>query len=176
MNITIRAATIEDVPGMAFVRVTTWQKAYADIVPAEFLKNLSIERNIEGWRKSLFLQPDPQDVCFVAENETGQVIGFAIGGVERDGDPIYHAEIYALYILPEYHRLGIGRRLVKRSVEALQQKGFSSLIIWALTENPNVKFYESLGGRPLRRKEQEIGGKVLPETGFVWDDLEPLLR
>lgn len=176
MNITIRTATIEDVPGMAAVRVVTWQKAYAGIVPAEYLNQLSIERSIEGWRKNLFLQPDPNDVCFVAENENGQIIGFAIGGAERDGDPVYRAEIFAIYILTEYHHLGIGRLLVKHSVKALQQKGFNNLIIWALTANPNVKFYESLGGRPLRRKEQEIGGKVLPETGFVWDSLEPLLR
>lgn len=176
MNVTIRPAAIEDVPGMAAVRVITWQKAYAGIVPAEYLNQLSIERNIEGWRKSLFLQPDPNDVCFVAENETGQIIGFAIGGAERDGDPVYHAEIFAIYILPEYHRQGVGRRLVKCSVEALQQKGFSNLLIWALSANPNVKFYENLGGRPMRRKEQEIGGKVLPETGFAWDDFELLLR
>ena len=173
--IIIRPATIDDVPGMATVRVTTWKQAYAGIVPADFLNNLSIERNIEGWRKNLFLQPDPNDVRFVAERDTGQIVGFAIGGAERDGDPEYHAEIYAIYILPEYHRQGIGRQLIQNSVAALKDKGFSNLIIWALTENPNVEFYITLGGKPLRHKQQEIGGKILPETGFVWDTLDILL-
>lgn len=175
MTITIRPAMIEDVPGMAQVRVTTWRQAYAGIVPDEFLNNLSVERSIEAWRKNLFLQPTPGDFSLVALDDSGQVVGFAIGGAERDGDPLYRGEIYALYILPECQHQGIGRRLVQAGAAALQRQGFTSLLIWALSQNPNLGFYLRLGGHPLRTKQQEIGGKVLEETAFAWDDLSVLL-
>ena len=175
-SINIRPARIEDVEAIAAVRVTTWQHAYAGIVPDDYLANLSPERNIQGWRQNLFITPDPDDVCFVAETDAHQVIGFLIGGRDRDADMLYTAEIFAIYILPTYHHRGIGRQLCQAAVQALRQKGFNSLIIWALAENPYRHFYEKLGGTPVRQKQIEIGGKLLEETGFGWLDSSVILE
>ncbi|NJK75848.1 MAG: GNAT family N-acetyltransferase, partial [Microcoleus sp. SU_5_6] len=39
----VRAATIDDTPAIARVNADTWRTAYRNIIPADFLANLSYE-------------------------------------------------------------------------------------------------------------------------------------
>jgi ribosomal protein S18 acetylase RimI-like enzyme len=48
----------------------------------------------------------------VAENQQKEIVGITICGPEQNQDSIYHAEIYVLYVLPQYPNQGIGRKLV----------------------------------------------------------------
>ncbi|HPH95732.1 MAG TPA: GNAT family N-acetyltransferase [Anaerolineaceae bacterium] len=170
----VREGTFEDIPAAATVRVKTWQAAYRGIVPDEFLDNLSIERNIARWQAN-FSVKDHFSLFYVGENDAGEVVGFALGGAERDGDPEYHGEIGALYIFPEYQGKGLGRMLVQAFAAALVDEGFTDMLIWVLTDNhPSRRFYEAMGGQAVRQKEQEIGGKPLQETGYGWKDILPL--
>jgi ribosomal protein S18 acetylase RimI-like enzyme len=55
-----------------------------------------------------------ETVVFVAENLDRNIVGFVAGGAERSGRfPGVSAELYAIYLLPEVRRRGIGTRLVK---------------------------------------------------------------
>ena len=49
---------------------------------------------------------------YVAENEAGQIVGFADGGPERARDMTFKGELYAIYILNDYQRQGVGRHLI----------------------------------------------------------------
>jgi Acetyltransferase (GNAT) family. len=49
---------------------------------------------------------------YVAENKSGKIVGFAAGGRERMGKYMYQGELFAIYILEEYQRQGIGRQLL----------------------------------------------------------------
>ncbi len=44
----------------------------------------------------------------VVEAERGRIVGFAVGGPERSGNPVYKGELYAIYIIEEYQQQGIG--------------------------------------------------------------------
>lgn len=53
----------------------------------------------------------------------------------------------------------------------LASRGFNSLVIWVLKDNPACRFYERLGGRRMAEKVVEIGGKELTDVANVWPDL-----
>ena len=60
------------------------------------------------------------------------VVGFADGGPERGGDPVYCGELYAISILDTYQRQGIGRCLTQAVAERLLRAGFRSMLLWVL--------------------------------------------
>ena len=87
----VRAATQNDVLGMAKVRVDTWKAAYNGIIPDDFLESMSYQTVAERWRDT-------------------------------------------------YRR-----------------------------------FNESLGGKVVREKTQEIGGKLIKDIGYGWEGIDALL-
>lgn len=95
----VREATHNDIPAIAKVHVDTWQTTYRGIVPDEHLANLSYERQANGWYDILNHAPENGYFTYVAEDESGEIVGFASGGEERTGDPIYKGELMAIYIL-----------------------------------------------------------------------------
>jgi len=170
----IRPAVIEDAEAVARVHVASWRTTYAGIVPDEFLAALSYERRAEVWRNSLSSQS--QAYLVVAEQDR-KVIGFAVGGPNREteANAAYEAELYAIYLLASKQKRGIGRALMKAVAQELVRRGFNSLMVWVLTENPARKFYQTLGGEYMREKDIEIGGKTLKETAYGWKDLRRLI-
>jgi ribosomal protein S18 acetylase RimI-like enzyme len=173
----IREAKQDDMLGMATVRVETWRATYRGILPDDFLDHLSHHNLAERWKK-IFWEPsrDPGVGLFVAENEHRQIIGIAICGLEQDKDPVYRGEIYVLYVLPAYQNQGIGTALVIACVQHLiQGLGAKTMLIWVIAENPYRRFYESLGGRPVREKTREIAGKMILEAGYGWEEIDQLL-
>src|SRR6185369_9238460 len=111
-TITIRRAEPADAQAIASVQTASWRITYAGLVPADFLANMDVGRRAAAWHTGL--TDSTRRYCyFVAEDAEGQVVGFASGGPERDGDPIYKGELSAIYILDAYHKQGIGRKLVQ---------------------------------------------------------------
>ena len=113
---------------------------------------------------------------YVAEDEDAQIIGFASGGPEREADPLYDGELYAIYLLQQNQRRGIGRQLTLTIAKHLQQQGFSAMKVWLLAGNPARNFYEALGGQDAGRKEITISGVTLSEVAFGWPDIAAFLR
>ena len=172
----IREAKRSDVEGMVKVRVDTWKAAYKGIVPDEFLENLSYQHISERWKKAFWENRTPGVEVFVAENEQKEIVGIAICGPELSQDPICHGEIYALYVLPQNQNQGIGRELVATCVQYLvQQLEVKTMLIWVIAENPYRKFYETLGGKMVREKIKEIGGKEILEVAYGWEDIHSLV-
>ena len=112
---------------------------------------------------------------FVAETEGGDVVGFAAGGPEREGDRTYGGELYAIYLLQEHQTRGLGRHLVSAVARRLLDDGFSSMLVWVLEDNRRAcRFYESLGGKRVGRKTIVIGGADLTEVSYGWEDIAAL--
>ncbi len=176
--IQIREARSEDARGIAEVHVASWRTTYRGIVPDEHLARLSVEQRAQRWMETLALGIE---IVYVAEDETdvgeGRIVGFASGGAERDGEaPDYDGELYAVYILQEYHGQGIGQRLVRAVAERLAASGFNAMLVWVLATNPSRGFYERLGGQFVGEKAIEIGGVSLSEVAYGWRDIRALLE
>ncbi|EPZ52572.1 hypothetical protein N007_20490 [Alicyclobacillus acidoterrestris ATCC 49025] len=111
---------------------------------------------------------------FVAVNDEGQIVGFADGGRERSGDPSYDGELYAIYLLKEHQRKGIGKLLFHHVVSHLASNHFYAMLIWVLYDNPSRYFYESMGGQLIREQSIEIGEQQLRESAYGWRNLMSL--
>ena len=171
----IRTATADDASGIACVHVDTWRTAYRGILPADFLDALSYEARTQRWRDKL-AQGGPQQFTLVAEDDGGEVVGFAGGGPERDGMPGYDGEIYAVYVLTQQQRRGIGRQLMAVSARHLMDQGFGAAMLWALEANGRARaFYEALGGQLIGRKTKDIADTPQIEVAYGWSDLALLV-
>ena len=171
MTITIRLAGLEDAPGIAKVHVDSWRTTYKGLIDDEFLAGLSYERRTQVWTQSL---ADPQIASFlyVAETDTGEIVGFVSAGPEHEGDPNYRGELYAIYLLQQAQGQGLGQKLMETAMHELYERGFSSMLLWVLKDNlPSRKFYEAVGGEYLREKPIEIGSQILVEVAYGWKDL-----
>jgi GNAT superfamily N-acetyltransferase len=169
-SILLRLASSADAAGLAQVHIHTWRTAYQGILQAEILASLSVASSQQRWLERLE-KPEPRSFVWLVEID-GQVAGFASGGPERDGDPNYRGEVYALYLLQEYQRRGLGRKLVAASAHSLLENGMTTMLIWVLRDNPACRFYEAIGGKYLRERDVDIRGQNLPEVAYGWDDLK----
>jgi ribosomal protein S18 acetylase RimI-like enzyme len=184
-RITIRPAALGDEEGLAYVHVRSWQTAYRDILPDQFLEGLSVPAHVERWRERI-ANPGEGEFSIVAEaigaDRQRAVIGFAGGGPERDGfadvnGARYDGEIYAIYLLAEWRSRGIGHQLMAPAAQALIGHGFRSVVIWVLKENANARhFYEALGGLLVGEKPITIGQTELLEVAYGWSDARRLLE
>jgi L-amino acid N-acyltransferase YncA len=166
----IRPAQIEDASAIAHVHVDTWRTTYTGIVPDKHLSDLSYDRAQANWLGYLS-NPESETHAFVAEDERGQVVAFASGGPLREQLGNYDGELYVLYVLRSFQGIGYGKLLVSQVAHDLISRGYHSLVVWVLKENPACRFYERLGGRQVAEKVIEIGGKELTDVAYVWSDL-----
>lgn len=167
-----RNATPDDSKSIAHVQVSTWRSTYKEIVPGSFLENLSIKERENRWTKMV---EDPGYLIYVAEDKKDGIVGFISGGKEREDHPFYTGEVYAIYILAAYQRQGIGKALLLPLLQKLRAHGHSSLLIWALRDNPSRPFYEAIGGIPVAEQTLTLAGEDLIEIAYGWKDLSKLL-
>jgi len=171
----LREARLDDASAIARVHVDTWLSTYRGIVPEEYLAKLSYKQRERSWVQMLSKASENNHFIYVVEGGAGQIIGFADGGLERTGDPVYKGELYAIYILDAYQRQGIGRILIRAVVNRLFQSGLDSMLVWVLADNPACRFYEALGGHKVYEQQIEIGGTKLNEFAYAWTDTQVLI-
>jgi len=169
---TVRPAREEDIPSVARVHVQSWRTTYRGIVPDAFLNGLSCQKKEEGHRRHL---AEPDAIYFVAELPRDGIVGFLMGGRERSGNVQFPGELYAIYVLDQHHRQGIGSALVGQWAASLRRAAVNSALVWVLADNkPAIAFYQRLGGRQLDERMIEIGGASMKELAFGWEDLSTL--
>ncbi|WP_293130990.1 GNAT family N-acetyltransferase [Microcoleus sp. bin38.metabat.b11b12b14.051] len=172
----VREANIADAPAIAVVNVDTWRTAYRKIVPADYLANISYEKRESNWQEILSNVKNTGDFVCVAENDSGQIVGFAAGGCERTGKYVYQGELFAIYILEAYQRQGIGRKLVRAVATKLAAASLNSLMVWVLGDNSACRFYEFLGGKKVEEQQTRRAGTALKEIAYGWADIAVLAK
>ena len=138
MDVTVKKMETEDeILGKAFVHWKTWHAAYAGMVSADYLDRLTLPKCEE-------LAHRWTDGLLVAKID-GRVVGF-IGVGTRDDAPDV-GEVFALYVLPEYHGTGVAQRLMAAGLEALD--GYREVCLWVLRDNARaIRFYQKCGFAP----------------------------
>lgn len=146
-EIAIRPATAADADGIAAVHVGTWRVAYRDLLPADLLAGLSVERRASWWR-SLLDRPE-HDGTFVAQR-ADRILGFVDAGPSRDSEADGRTgEVNAIYVSPELTGQGIGTRLMDAALAWLRGRGFANATLWVLEGNAAGRaFYERRGWEP----------------------------
>lgn len=133
---------------IAEIHVHSWQRAYADILPAGFLASMNLERRIAMWRQIIEGRVAASQV-YVADVDD-KIAGFVSVGVYRpdegaDAEPGV-GEVYAVYVDPDRWSGGIGRALMETAVGHLTDLGFDEIRLWVFEANPRARrFYERCG-------------------------------
>jgi ribosomal protein S18 acetylase RimI-like enzyme len=167
------AATPDHCRAVAEVHVASWQAAYADILPAEFLAGLSVSKREASWRQVL---AEARSELLLARRDEA-VLGFASFGPSRDQPA--RGEVWAIYVHPDAWSAGVGRRLLEATRERLVAAGHDSMSLWVLAGNARaIRFYAAAGFaiEPGSEKEFELGGARVREVRMVAGLAELSLR
>jgi ribosomal protein S18 acetylase RimI-like enzyme len=168
---TIRSALPADARAIAELHVLSWQQAYCELLPLDFLAALSVERREAMWTESL-ARGVPS--LLVAE-ANDRIVGFSAFGPCRDsGAELADHELWAIYLASSHWSTGLGRELWLRSREAMVARGAGTISLGVLAGNQRaIRFYSAAGFRPAAAGTRtfELGGVQLEEIRYVLRDL-----
>lgn len=136
---TIKVMESEDeINGKAYVHYKSWHETYTNLVDSEYMKGITLEKCekiANKWRENILVAKDGD-----------KVIGFVSYGAYRDNTLCDHGEVYAIYVLKEYHGLKVGYSLMNAALNKLAD--YKKIAIWVLKDNSKaIRFYERYGFR-----------------------------
>ena len=119
----VRKMIAADAKDMAKLHIATWRATYNNIMPSEFLANLSVEKMSRNLEKIIvsedimaYIVEDTGDQCL---NSGYSIIGDIIVGKVRDDELGYNQEIFALNVLPPHQKQGLGKLLLNTMLKNL---------------------------------------------------------
>lgn len=165
-EIIIRKARPEDALGIAIVHMYTWKTTYTGFMPEDLLDSMvmNIPQRAEQWKTDI----ENGKTCFVAET-MDTVIGFVSCGPARGSDAHGTGETLGFYILKPFQRHGIGRRLLRKCMDALREQGCTRMVVNCLRGNPALSFYQAMGGRITGQRQDAIPGGCITEDVLEFD-------
>jgi GNAT superfamily N-acetyltransferase len=170
-----RLATPADAGGIARVMTITQRQAYAGIYPAHLLENQASDR-MSGHYAARVEQILQEGGCFfVAETFEDKVVGFASGGLNRDGPSGYEAELYNIFVLPDFQGQRIGVGLFLQVIRFLQAEPFTSLSLWTIRGTQAGGWYTHLQGQFVATRSETVAGTEITLDCYGWPSLEQLV-
>ena len=159
----IRWSSAADADGLADLHGAAWRYAYAGIIPGMTLERMIARRGRLWWRRM-----HERGFHALVVDSMGSVAGYATLGRGRASAP-HTGEIYELYVRPEHHGCGVGRRLFAGARRELASHGLDRLVVWALADNTVAcRFYDAMGGALSGHAEDRFCGVPLAKVGFSW--------
>jgi GNAT superfamily N-acetyltransferase len=159
-SVTMREAVPADISALARLHVLTWNATYAPLL----LNGPGVGVRERQWTEA-FAAYDGSWFCYVLQRPDGELVGFAKG--RRSDNPSYGGELNKIYLLAEYQRLGLGRRLVAQVARRFLDEGVHSMWLSGDARNPSSRAWLALGAHHLDDKTD--GGN------FGWHDLPALI-
>ncbi|MEM7693885.1 MAG: GNAT family N-acetyltransferase [Pseudomonadota bacterium] len=160
--IAIRTAKPSDADDIADVHDAAWRFAYRGVLPGAELERMIAKRGPQWWARAV-----ARRVPIVVLEAGGQVRGYVTYGASRMRALPYRAEIYELYIQPEYTGIGFGRRMFRTVQERLSRRGHEELVVWCLADNSDAcAFYERLGGKVVASANEPFETAEVAKLAF----------
>ena len=142
-NITYRTATIEDCYEIAKLKGEVWNTTYRGIYSDDALDNYDVERNKQTFEK---IVGSPKIFLYVA-TITEKIVGFISFGEPYRPFRQYKQDIGLFYILKEYQRMGIGKKLFSIAKDTIKNNGYDEFFVSVNKYNKNaIDFYIAMGG------------------------------
>lgn len=165
----IRKALPSDAKAIARVHISSWQDAYRELMPAQYLNSLeaTLAQRESFWLRSL---ESGESNVWVAEADK-HVVGWISVGAGRDEEAAgaNTGEVMAIYVSARYWQTGAGLALWKAGLQSLRAHGFQGLTLWVLSRNERaVRFYRRAGCVEDTGTERTLqrGGVILEEVRY----------
>lgn len=166
ISLVIRKATIDDGESITLVHIKGWQESFKGIIQQKTLDTLSYEKRF-ALRQSVL--SDSSIACIVAEVDS-HVVGFCdVGPARTEPDSDFKGEVYALYVLAAYQRMGIGLALWNQGVSYLHEHRLIPFMVWTLEKNQKARaFYEKQSGVVCGTKLVTIDHELYDEVQYCF--------
>jgi ribosomal protein S18 acetylase RimI-like enzyme len=166
----VRDATANDLERVTEIKVRNWADTYGSILePAVLGPFLDLDAQLVELREK-FSQPGT--LLLIAEDGSGEMIGFAITYLDDDPEPW----LESLHVLRELRGSGLGTLLMRRTAERLIARGYSSMRLGVISGNVAAsRFYERLGGTMIGLEPVSWAQGVTHEV-YRWADLASLAQ
>ena len=162
-DLVLREAIIADLHQLAELHVRTFNETHV----GPFGSGPTFATREWQWREKL-LEADATHFVLVLETPSRQLVGFIWCHPTND-DPVWAARLNKIYLLREYQRRGLGKRMVAAAVDRLLAHDLRSMALFTEVDNePACSFYDQLGGE---RQLTELGKF---EGMYGWPDLQKL--
>jgi L-amino acid N-acyltransferase YncA len=153
-----RAATTADVPAVAHLHVTTFVETHGGPGPTFAVRE-------QQWHEAFARRSDDW-FCVVIARPDGELVGFAKGAPHHD-IPGYSGELNKIYILRQYHRLGLGKRLLGEVSRRFLARDHLNALVRRRRESFK-RFLRADGAERLFAADGDFHG------GYGWRDIRPL--
>jgi len=177
-GLAIRESTIDDADEIAHVNALTWGDSYSGVVSDTILEKVDWTAR-RKWQQEIYASGKKKSFVATIDDE---IVGYCntgpmhtpgeIPGVSNSdfkGNEKEWGEIYSIYVLKSYHRLGIGKMLFEKAKQALTELGYKQFQTYALRNNiPAVTFYSSIGGIKVVTRDWTHMGETYKEVGMAF--------
>lgn len=139
----------EEINGMGLVLCQGWHETYTGLVDRDFLNQITVEKGVN--------RAEAQKEHALISIMGDRVIGLVSFGPYRNEDAQDDSkvgEIYAIYVLAQFHGKKVGYQLMNAALDRMS--GYDKIVLWVLQGNEKaIRFYERYGFQ-LDGKEKQI--------------------
>ena len=139
-TLSIKLASIEDIPAIVKIAYDTWFVTYQDVISQAQIEYMFGEMYTP---ESIYKQRDFYKHAFLILYQAEMPIGFASYG--KLEEPINTYKLHKLYLLPIEQNKGFGRMLLNEVEKQVADLGADHLHLNVNRKNPALSFYEKLG-------------------------------
>ena len=136
MTYEITTMTAADMDGKGYVHWKAWQETYPGLMPQAVLDRMTLEKCIQ------IAHQWPDGLIVAKQGE--HVIGFAGYGKCREDALPDTGEVFALYVLKDFHGQKVGYALMNEAIRRLN--AYPQIALWVLKGNERaIRFYRRYG-------------------------------
>ncbi|WP_255991637.1 GNAT family N-acetyltransferase [Chitinolyticbacter albus] len=169
----ILTATAAHAEQIATLHAASWASSYADVLSAEYLRDIAPADRRALWRRRLG-EPPANQLVLVAERD-GQMAGFACCNVAEHAD--WGSYLNNLHVAAVHQGQGLGRRLLGRVAQLCEQAS-PGLGLYLLVNQANSqaqRFYSVLGAQNEQASVWHApDGSAVPTFVFRWPSVAAL--
>jgi ribosomal protein S18 acetylase RimI-like enzyme len=148
MQITIRRATTDDAEAISAI----WEVICAERVYTAVNRPFTPQQE-----RDYIASLSDREGIFLAEVD-GRIVGFmSLDLWAKYTDSFDHVGVMGTFVLPEWRREGIGRRLAEHTLDFACANGYEKIVIYVRANNAGAQtFYRSLGFIPKGILERQV--------------------
>lgn len=145
-----------DLEALAKLHVAVFKETFSPYMPKEKLKKVTYQSRLKMWQDRL-LKVDIWGFYRIVKVD-GDIGGFVAASISPRDKLGFDSELVAIYIREKFHKMGIGKILMRAAFDFCRSKGAKNIYLWVAIKNVNaVDFYTKLGGKKERFTKVEQG-------------------
>lgn len=169
----VRKANADDAYWIAYVNAQTRYSTYKWLIPEKILETRtnSIQERTEKTREFI---ANGKNYLVIENNETHEIVWMSIYWPSRNENYPNSGEIYAIYILKEYQKIWLGKKLFIAWIKGLIKLWYNDMIINVLKWNNAIDFYKKYGAQIVWEKSDQVSAFTLEEYILFFDDIKSI--